>query len=218
MKKLVLLAALLSGSAFAQEHEAEARKIADTYLAALTGQGSDAGKQYLLGGLTMDASLYTVENAKISKLDYAKHETKNLKPAMAEMKDLDETGKKNLEKIGGAGSDDMVVNEISKEQAAKILGPTRAKAAKFTKDFPVLAYAARTEKSVYWHPKNPIRPLLAKSSGTGTYDLEVFHYTVESKEGPSKTSRMWPLRVIRFKNGALDTGWKILPASDWSVD
>ena len=27
-----------------------------------------------------------------------------------------------------------------------------------------------------------------------------------------------PLRVLRFRGPKLDTGWKILPASDWSAE
>ena len=41
---------------------------------------------------------------------------------------------------------------------------------------------------------------------------------VESKEGPRQQSRKWPLRVVRFHSDAVDTGWKILPASDWNGD
>ena len=43
--------------------------------------------------------------------------------------------------------------------------------------------------------------------------------TIESLEGPRKEVRRWPLRVLRFTTSrGLDTGWKILPASDWNGD
>jgi hypothetical protein len=41
---------------------------------------------------------------------------------------------------------------------------------------------------------------------------------VLSKEGPAKQPREWPMRVLRFKAGKIDTGWKVLPASDWNID
>ena len=105
-----------------------------------------------------------------------------------------------------------------KKKAEKLLAPTREKAAAFKKAHDVLAYTLRVGKEVYWHPKNPMRPLLAKAGTSGKYSLEVHLWTVLSKEGAAKTPREWPLRVVRFKAGKLDTGWKILPASDWNAE
>jgi hypothetical protein len=98
------------------------------------------------------------------------------------------------------------------------MAPTKDKAAKFTKAHPVLAYVARVGKEVYWHPKNPLRSLLAKSGNSGKYTLEMHRWMIESKEGPRQTPRQWPLRVLRFKTGKIDTGWKVLPASDWNAE
>jgi hypothetical protein len=41
---------------------------------------------------------------------------------------------------------------------------------------------------------------------------------VTSVEGAAKTPREWPLRVVRFKSEKVDSGWKILPASDWNAE
>jgi hypothetical protein len=30
-----------------------------------------------------------------------------------------------------------------------------------------------------------------------------------------KQTRLWPLRVLRIKSAKYDSGWKVLPASDW---
>jgi len=109
--------------------------------------------------------------------------------------------------------------ELSEAEANRLLAPTRDRASRFVRTLPVLAYVARVSKPVYWHPKNPIRPLLVQAGTDGTYSLEVYRMTIESLEGPRKEVRRWPLRVLRFTTSrGLDTGWKILPASDWNGD
>jgi hypothetical protein len=82
----------------------------------------------------------------------------------------------------------------------------------------VLAYALRTGKELYWHPNNPMRALLAQAGTQGRYSLEVYRWTMVSVEGPSKIPRKWPLRVVRFKSAKVDTGFKVLPASDWNAE
>ena len=42
--------------------------------------------------------------------------------------------------------------------------------------------------------------------------------TEQSFEGPRKVPRSWGLKVMRFETDTLDTGWKVLPASDWSAE
>lgn len=199
--------------------DAEVKKVAETYLNALTGSGDEAGKELLLGGVTMNAQLFTLENWTLKDKE-VRHEEKDLAHAVQMMNDLDKAGRHALTKLLGAEAvgDDLKVTEVSKEDAEKLLAPTKQKAVEFNKAHPVLAYVTRVGKEVYWHPKNPMRPLLTKSGGTGKYWLEVHRWTVESKEGAAKTQRTWPLRIVRFKAGKVDTGWKVLPASDWNAE
>ena len=219
MKKLFVAAAVFfSLPAFAQDDDA--KKAAETYLNALTGKGDEAGKDLLLGGVTMNAQLFSLENWELKSKDPVKKEEADVGHAVGMMTDLDKAGRKALTKLMGAESvgDDLKMVEVSKEEAEKLLAPTREKAAALLKAHPVLGYALRVGREVYWHPKNPMRPLLAKAGTSGKYTLEIHRWTVLSKEGPAKTPREWPLRVVRFKSGKLDTGWKILPASDWNAE
>ena len=61
----MLMALVVCGSltSFAQD-DAEAKKVAETYLNALTGTGDEAGKDLLHGGVTMTAQLFSLENWK----------------------------------------------------------------------------------------------------------------------------------------------------------
>jgi hypothetical protein len=218
MRNLFALALVVSLPAAAQD-DAEATKIANTYLNALTGKGDEAGKDLLLGGVTMNAQLFTLENAEL-KAREDKHEEGDLGRTIQLMNELDKSGRKALTKLMGAEAvgDDLKVTEVTKEDAEKLLKPTLEKAQAFLKAAPVLAYVCRVGKEVYWHPKNPMRAVLAKAGTTGKYSLQMYRWTVLSKEGPNKTPREWPLRVVRFKSGKLDTGWKVLPASDWNAE
>lgn len=219
MKKLCVAAAILFAiPAFAQDEDA--KKAAETYLNALTGKGDEAGKDLLLGGVTMNAQLFSLENWVLKDKDPVKREEADVGHAVGMMTDLDKAGRKALTKLMGAEAvgDDLKMVEVSKEEAEKLLAPTREKAAALLKAHPVLGYALRVGKEVYWHPKNPMRPLLAKAGTSGKYSLEIHRWTVLSKEGPAKTAREWPLRVVRFKAGKVDTGWKVLPASDWNAE
>lgn len=219
MKKLLFATAVLFAvPAFAQDEDA--KKAAETYLNALTGKGDEAGKDLLLGGVTMNAQLFSLENWELKAKDPVKREEADVGHAVGMMTDLDKAGRKALTKLMGAESvgDDLKMVEVSKEEAEKLLGPTREKAAALLKAHPVLGYALRVGKEVYWHPKNPMRPLLGKAGTSGKYSLEIHRWTVLSKEGPAKTPREWPLRVVRFKAGKVDTGWKVLPASDWNAE
>ena len=219
MKKL-FVAALFLFAAPARAEDDDARKAAETYLNALTGKGEEGGKDLLLGGVTMNAQLFSLENWNLKSKDPVKKEEADIGHAVGMMTDLDKAGRKALTKLMGAEQvgDDLKMTEVSKEDAEKLLKPTREKAAAFLKAHPVLAYAMRVGKEVYWHPKNPMRPLLAKAGTSGKYTLEIHRWTVLSIEGPAKTPREWPLRVVRFKSGKIDTGWKILPASDWNAE
>lgn len=219
-KSFALLCALVAAPAFAADDgEAEAKKVAETYLNALTGKGDEAGKELLLGGVTMNAQLFALDNWELKSKEVRTGDG-DLANAVAMMHDLDKAGRKALTKLMGAEAvgDDLQVTELSPAEATKLLAPTKEKALALQAKHKTLAYAMRVGKEVYWHPKNPMRPLLAKAGGSGKYSIVVHRWVVLSKEGPGKTPREWPLRVLRFKAGKVDTGWKVLPASDWNID
>ncbi len=204
---------------FAQD-DADAKKVATTYLNALTGQGDEAGKDLLLGGVTMNAQLFALENYSFKSKDPVKKEEGDLAHAVQAMNDLDKAGRKALTKLMGveAVGDDLQMTEVSLADAKKLLAPTVEKVVAFEKSHKELAYVLRVGKEVYWHPKNPMRAVLAKAGTQGKYSLEVHRWMIQSVEGAAKTPREWPIRVLRFKSNKLDTGWKILPASDWNAE
>ncbi len=200
--------------------EAEAMKTAETYLRALSGTGDEAARELLLGGVTMDAQLSSLENWRIVSKEPLGTEEGDLAQAVHLMKDLDRAGRRAARTMmqGSAKTNELTVLELSQADAAKLLAPTKERARKFSASFPLLAYVARVGKEVYWHPKNPVRALLAKAGERGKYSLQLQRFRIETREGPRQVVRGWPLRVLRFRTNALDTGWRILPASDWSPD
>src|SRR5262245_49511433 len=202
MRNLLVLALVVAAEASADSDEDAAKLVATTYLNALTGKGDEAGKDLLLGGVTMNAQLFTLENAELKNMETKKEEG-DLGKTIQLMNELDKSGRKALTKLMGAEAvgDDLKVTEVSKEDAEKLLKPTLEKAQAFLKAAPVLAYVCRVGKEVYWHPKNPMRAVLAKAGNSGKYNLEMRRWTVMSKEGPNKTPREWPLRVLRFRGG-----------------
>ena len=220
MSRLALLPLLVSLGAAAQEDSVH--EVARAYLDALTGAGDDAARDALLGGVTMNASIASIGSWRIVAEDPVRKETASLQSASQLMTELDRAGRATLANLlnqSRALSDEVQVRELSEAEANKLLAPTKERASRFFRTLPVLAYVARVSKSVYWHPKNPIRPLLVQAGSDGTYTLEVHRMTIESLEGPRKEVRRWPLRLLRFTTSrGLDTGWKILPASDWNGD
>lgn len=219
LRTLTLCVALFAGRALAQD-DAEPKKVAETYLNALTGAGDEAGKDLLLGGVTMNAQLFSLDNWEFKSKDPVKHEESDLVHAVQMMNDLDKAGRSALTKLMGMDQvgDDLKMTEVSQADATKLLGPTREKAAAFTKAHPVLSYVMRVGKEVYWHPKNPMRAVVSKAGNNGKYTIDVHRWVVLSKEGPAKQAREWPIRVVRFRAGKVDTGWKVLPASDWNAE
>lgn len=212
---------LLSANSFGESaSEAEASKAAEAYLRALTGTGDEHARELLLGGVTMDAQMSSLENWRIVSREPLKTEEGDLRRAVQLMDELDKSGHQALRRMmnGQAKASGMKVTELSQTEAATLLAPTKEKAERFSKAYPVLAYVARVGKELYWHPKNPIRALLAKAGKRGTYSLQLERLKIETLEGPRQVPREWPLRVLRFRSDNLETGWKILPASDWSTD
>ena len=220
MRLSIVAVLVIASSVFAADEDAEPKKVAETYLNALDGAGDEAGKDLLLGGVTMNAQLFAIDNWEFKSKDPVKKEEGDLAHALHAMNDLDKAGRGALTKMMGveAVGDDLRMTEVSQADATKMLAPTREKAAAFSKAHAVLSYALRVGKEVYWHPKNPMRTVLAKAGSTGKYSLEVHRWVVLSKEGPGKTPREWPIRVLRFKAGKVDTGWKVIPASDWNAE
>ena len=220
MSRLLCLAVMFAASAALAQDDAEPKKVAETYLNALDGAGDEAGKDLLLGGVTMNAQLFTIDNWKFKSKDPVKKEEADLTHAVQMMNDLDKAGRSALTKLMGveAVGDELKMTEVSQADASKMLAPTRERAEAFNKAHPTLSYALRVGKEVYWHPKNPMRAVLARAGNKGTAIIEIHRWMVESDEGPAKTPRVWPLRVMRFKSDKVDTGWKILPASDWNAE
>jgi hypothetical protein len=70
---------------------------------------------------------------------------------------------------------------------------------------------------VFWHPENPWRRVIEKLGTEGDYRLEMHVFRIEEKEDGRKP-RVWPLRVLRVKSASYDSGWKVLPASDWNPE
>jgi hypothetical protein len=222
VRSLLCVAVLLvSSSVAAEEAPPEVMQVAKAYLDALTGAGNDGARDLLLGGVTMNAQLFVLENWKILDKEPLRKEDGDLAGAVRSMNELDKAARQALTKVinsGGGGGDDLQMTELSQEDAVKLMKPTQEKALKFQKGFPVLSYVMRVGKEVYWHPKNPMRGVLAKAGSSGRYQVEVHRFLIETREGPRQVPRKWPLRVLRFKTGKMDTGWKILPASDWNAD
>jgi hypothetical protein len=211
---------VLALAARADEPKDEVRKTAERYLESLTGKGTQDDRELLLGGATTNAQLFNLENWRVVSRAPAQAEQGDLRAAVTMMQDLDKAGRASLAKIinVSSGGEGISVHQISESEAKKILEPTREKAQALLRASPVLAYVARVDKDVYWHPKNPVRALLASTAGSGSYMLQLHIFTIETKEGPRQVPRQWPLRVLRFRAGKLDTGWKVLPASDWNAE
>ena len=115
MSRLLLAAAvLLAVPAFAQDDK-DAKKVAETYLNALSGTGDEAGKDLLLGGVTMNAQLFSLENWNFKSKDPVKKEEGDLAHAVQSVNDLDKAGRTALTKLMGveAVGDDLKMTEVS---------------------------------------------------------------------------------------------------------
>jgi hypothetical protein len=221
MIRTALLLSLSLATLAQAQVPSDPHEVAVSYLDALVGKGDDAARATLLGGVTMTAEMFSLENWKILSEDPVRTESGDLADVKKRIAALDKAGRGALGSMINTGTegaaDDIQTASLSQEDAARLLAPTRAKAKSFLKAHPVFAHwFARVGKEVYWHPQNPIRPLLAKAPDAGKYTVTVHRYTVLSKEGPRQVPRKWPLRVVRFQAGPVDTGWKVLPASDWN--
>jgi hypothetical protein len=189
----------------------DARKIAEAYLKALEGKGDDSARNYLLGGATLTANDFTIPNWKIVKRDAVRSESKDVDGAVKMMRDLEKKGAEALNTV--VVSEDSSLS-LSQEQANKLLEPTRKQAQKFIDAYPLFSYVARVGKDVFWHPENPWLKEVKKLDKGSTYSLELHRFHIEEKDSAGN-KRIWPLRVLRVTSKTYDSGWKILPASDW---
>lgn len=189
----------------------DARKVAEQYLNALSGKGGDDARNYLLGGLTLTAQDFAIPNWRVVSRDEARVEEKPVAEAVKAMWSLDKAGAESLTGVVVTEGESL---SLSQEQAEKLLGPTRAMAHKFQERFPLFSYVSRNGKDVFWHPENPWRREVKNLGKEGNYQLELHRFMIEEKEN-GKQTRLWPLRVLRIKTKGYDSGWKILPASDW---
>jgi hypothetical protein len=212
---VLLVAAPPAAKAKSAPVDDEPGKIAVTYLKALDGSGSGDAREYLLGRVTLDAELATIPNWKIASREPARTEEASLADAVLEMKKLDAAGRKALDTILKSTTGDEIT-EMGRAQAEAIMKPTQVQAKAFNEKFPLFAYVARVDKEVYWHPKNPWRAVLDELGSKGQYKLEFHQFNIEETDHGKK--RVWPLRVLRIKTDSYDSGWKILPASDWNPE
>ena len=214
--------ARVSDTEIAVDTQDDARKTAQAYLDALTGSGAEASRDSLLGGATLTARMVTLANAKVVAREKHRHEEGQLTDLNVLVGELDKEGRAALAKLMGGGpgaSDDLAMTEVGAEDAKKLLGPTREKAARFSATHPVFAYVARVDKEVYWHPQNPFRKLLADAGPSGAYAVDLDLFWIETVEGlGEKTTRKWPLRIVRFRSAKVDTNLRVLPASDWNAE
>ncbi len=197
-----------------------ARELAESYLRAITSQGSEQALDSLLGGATL--TLLDMESYRIVGREKHRHERGELADLHAHVNAVDQAGRDAFSRLTSRSSDPdgLKVEGLNAEQTAKLQAPTKARAGAFTRSNPVFAYIARVDKLIYWNPKNPFRKLLADAGKQGGYqaDLDVFWVETVDRGDPEKKARRWPLRVVRFQANSLDTGLKVLPAANWNAE
>ncbi len=211
--------ATVTEAAVALDAQDEARKVAEAYLKALSGQGGAEALDSLLGGATLRARSTTVPDWKLVQREKHRHEVGQLENLVGFVTAVDAAARTALAKLsGGGGGPTNELGEVTAEEATRILEPTRRKAKVFQAAHPVFAYLARVDKPVYWHPANPFRKLLADAGEKGEYQADLDLFWVETSRGEGQPARRWPLRIVRFAANGRDTGLKVLPASDWNAE
>jgi hypothetical protein len=215
----IALSVALSFAAAADNDDAY--KLAEAYLNALVGKGDQAAREMHLNGLTFMAQTTTLDSWKLVRRDPPQKEKGDLAEVSKMLSDIDKAGRKALDKMasmaGEKGDEGQEMGVIDEAKAKKLMAPAQALMDKLSSKYPTIAKVARVDKELYWHPKNPIRPLMDQTKKKGKYDLELHRFQIESKDG--RKTRQWGLKIIRFKvDDGFDTGWKILPAADWNPD
>jgi hypothetical protein len=202
---------------FADKKADMPRKIAVSYLKALDGTGNQKAREFLLGGLTLTAEEVGIPQWKLRDR-VVQVEELDVQGAVQMMKALDKSGAKALNDIMNVAENtgEFGMASVDEATANKMMIPTQKAAKAFKAKYPVFAYCARAGKEIYWHPANPWREVIKQLGNRGKYKLEFHRFNVEENDGGKK--RVWPLRVLRITAGDYDSGWKILPASDWDPD
>ena len=187
-------------------------------MAALADPKKAQGKDYLLGGVSLDAKAAAVTSPKIVSKQEPRSEEGQLGDLQSAVDALDKAGLQLLGEgaaLGGAGDP---AKEVNVDHARKMAEKTKQLRQELITKYPVFADVIRANKMIYWHPKNPARMILQKADKTGAYKVEYVAFTVESKDSVKDKPRQWPLRVVRIKTDATDSGWKVLPASSWDPE
>lgn len=209
--------ALVLAAAPAKKEETP-QQIAEKYLAALADPKKAQGKDYLLGGVTLDAKDAKAIGPKIVAKAEPRVEEGQVADLTTAVDALDKAGLALLEEgaaLGGAGDPKK---EVNVEQARKMAEKTKQLRKDLIAKYPVFSDIIRADKMIYWHPKNPARVALKKAEGAGSYKVEYVGFTVESKDTPKDKARQWPLRVVRIKTDKEDSGWRVLGASGWDPE
>ncbi len=224
-RKAASSAAEVRETAVAVDVDDEARQLAEGYLKSISHKGSEQAIETLLGGATMAARIFELDNYRIVGREKHRHEEGALADLRAHVEAIDGAGHRAYAGVmgkhrGSSGSDELDIRTLDADRAGKLLEPTKAQAAALAKGHPVFAGIARVDKHVYWHPKNPFRKLLADAGTSGSYQADIDLFWVETLEKAygDETVRRWPLRVVRFQANSVDTGLKILPAASWNAE
>lgn len=193
-----------------------AKRVAISYLKALEGKGDANAREFLLGGATLTAEDFQIPNWRIQRREPVRRERADIAGAKREMRGVRDLGRDALERVMNLGGG-AEMEAVSERAAEKMMGPTRLRAARFQKRFPVFAYLSRVDKDLFWHPANPFNDVVAHMGEEGQYRAELHLFRIVEKE-PGQKARVWPLRILRLKTKTFDTGWKVLPASDWDPE
>jgi hypothetical protein len=211
----LLLAALCLSAAPAKD---EPQQIAEKYLKALSDPKAQAGKDHLLGGASLDAKSAVVFAPKITARAETRVEEGAVADLAAAVDALDKAGLALLEDSSMlAGVSDPKAG-VDVEKARKMAEKTKQLRKDLVTKYPVFSDVIRADRTLYWHPKNPARLILQKAQKSGQYKVEYIAFTVESKDTAKDKAHTWPLRIVRIKTEGNDTGWKVLPASDWDPE
>ncbi len=196
----------------------EPQEIAEKYLKALSDAKKQQGKDYLLGGVSLDAKSALVFSPKILSRADPRKEEGSVADLSSAVTALDKAGLELLEggaALGGLTDPKAGVDAAKAKQMAE---KTKQLRKELMTKYPVFSDIIRADRMIYWHPKNPARLQLQKAQKTGTYKAEYIAFTVESKDTAKEQPRQWPLRLVRIQTDGQDTGWKVLPASDWDPE
>ncbi len=198
-------------------YRTDAKKVASSYLQALSGKGDADALSYLLGGITLTAMETQIPNWSIVVEDPVRYEKLPLAAAIKAMHDVDISAQQALKQASkqspkqsqkqnqdsSSEDEEMTLQSVDEATANRLLSSSKKALDDFNTQFPVFAYMARADKGVFWHPENPWRLLLPqllpagadldtaqKSPDWGEYELIVYRFVVEEKlDQPEKSAK-----------------------------